>query len=191
MLDEQLSIPVDEDLLGGCLGGRLDGVRVGSFDELAGLEAGRGPDQGDEVGCVHGAPAGLRGLDELERHRQPRRPRAVALRPALAARGVPGSIDELGGWSPPTRTVPLVSTVLGFVFGARGRDAANQRADQLAVRADTATSAAVTIAKKHGELDELFDTHPDLMRGALAPQYTALAGSTHPQVNPRAVPRAL
>ena len=47
---EQLSIPVDEDLLGSCLGGRLGGVRVGSFDEPAGLEARAGPDQSDEVG---------------------------------------------------------------------------------------------------------------------------------------------
>jgi hypothetical protein len=45
-------------------------VFIGSFDELAGLEAGTGPDERDEVGRVHGAPAGLRGLDEFERHRQ-------------------------------------------------------------------------------------------------------------------------
>ena len=41
---------------------------VGSFDELALLEPGSRADQGDEVGCVDGAPAGLCGLDELERH---------------------------------------------------------------------------------------------------------------------------
>jgi hypothetical protein len=33
---EQLSIPVDKDLLGGCLGGGVDGVSVGSLDEFAG-----------------------------------------------------------------------------------------------------------------------------------------------------------
>jgi hypothetical protein len=52
---EKLSIPVDEDLLGG----RGWGVVVGSFDEFACLEACAGADERDEVGCVHGAPAGL------------------------------------------------------------------------------------------------------------------------------------
>ena len=42
---------MDQDLLG-C---GVDGLAVGSFDELAGLEAGSGADEGDEVGCVHGA----------------------------------------------------------------------------------------------------------------------------------------
>ena len=67
---EQLSIPVDEDRLGGV------GLAVfgGSFDELAGLEAGAGPDERDEVRAVDRAPAVLGGLDELERHRQPRGP---------------------------------------------------------------------------------------------------------------------
>ena len=66
---EQLSIPVDEDRLGGV------GLAVfgGSFDELAGLEASAGPDERDEVRGVDRAPAVLGGLDELERHRQPRR----------------------------------------------------------------------------------------------------------------------
>ena len=44
---------------------------VGSFDELAGVEDGAGVDEGDQVGCVDGAPAGLGGLNELERHGQP------------------------------------------------------------------------------------------------------------------------
>jgi hypothetical protein len=65
---EQLSRPVDEDLLG-CFG--LAGF-VGSFDELARLERGAGPDERDEVRGVDRAPAVLGGLDELERHRQPR-----------------------------------------------------------------------------------------------------------------------
>ncbi|GED83205.1 hypothetical protein TNCT6_02900 [Streptomyces sp. 6-11-2] len=42
----------------------------GALDELAAFEAGSGPDEGDEVGCVHGPPPGLGGLDELENHRQ-------------------------------------------------------------------------------------------------------------------------
>ena len=41
---------------------------VGSFDKLAVDELGAGPDECDEVGCVHGAPAGLGGLDQLEGH---------------------------------------------------------------------------------------------------------------------------
>ena len=65
---EQLSRPVDED----CLGGVGLGVVVGSFDELAGLEAGAGPDERDEVRGVDRAPAVLGGLDELECHGQSR-----------------------------------------------------------------------------------------------------------------------
>ena len=37
--------------------------------EHAVLECRTGPDQGDRVRRVHGAPPGLRGLDELEQHR--------------------------------------------------------------------------------------------------------------------------
>ena len=48
----------------------VDGLAVGSFDELAGFEAGPGADEGDEVGCVDRPPAVLGGFDELERHRQ-------------------------------------------------------------------------------------------------------------------------
>ena len=53
---ELLSRPVDQDLLGGF---RL-GVLAGSFDEFAVDEGRSGADQGDEVGCVDGAPAVLR-----------------------------------------------------------------------------------------------------------------------------------
>jgi hypothetical protein len=42
---------------------------VGSFDEFAVLEPRAGADQGDQVGCVHGAPAVLGGFDEFEGHR--------------------------------------------------------------------------------------------------------------------------
>ena len=51
------------------------GVRclVGSFDELAVDERCAGPDERDQVWTVDGSPAVLRGLDELERHGQPRR----------------------------------------------------------------------------------------------------------------------
>ena len=38
--------------------------RLGVFDELAALEAGFGPDEGDEVGRAHGPPPLLGGLDE-------------------------------------------------------------------------------------------------------------------------------
>ena len=72
---EQSSRPVDEDLLGGCLLGVGDRVGhsgfVRSFDELALVERGAGPDQSDQVGGVDHPPPGLRGLDQLERHRDP------------------------------------------------------------------------------------------------------------------------
>jgi hypothetical protein len=55
-LDEQLSIPVDQDRLGGFGLGLL----AGPFDEFAAGEGRSGADQGDEVGCVDGAPAVLR-----------------------------------------------------------------------------------------------------------------------------------
>lgn len=41
-------------------------MSLGAFDEVAALEAGSGPDEGDEGRCVHGPPAGLGGLDELK-----------------------------------------------------------------------------------------------------------------------------
>lgn len=41
-------------------------MSLGAFDEVAAFEAGSGPDEGDEVGRVHGPPAGLGGLDELK-----------------------------------------------------------------------------------------------------------------------------
>jgi len=53
---EQSSRPVDEDRLGGF----LFGVLAWSFDEFAVDEGRAGADQGDEVGCVDGAPAVLR-----------------------------------------------------------------------------------------------------------------------------------
>jgi integrase/recombinase XerD len=53
---EQLSIPVNQDLFGRCGWG----VLVGSFDELAGLEAGAGADECDEVRRVHRTPTVLR-----------------------------------------------------------------------------------------------------------------------------------
>lgn len=58
---------MDRDLLGGL---RLWGV-VGSFDEFAADEGGAGADEGDQVGGVDRAPAGLGGFDELEGHGQP------------------------------------------------------------------------------------------------------------------------
>ena len=52
---EQLSRPVDQDRLG-CFG---LGLLSGSFDDFAVDEGCSGADQGDEVGCVDGAPAVL------------------------------------------------------------------------------------------------------------------------------------
>ena len=52
-----------QDLWMGVLGGlAVTSCFVRSFDELALVEAGAGADEGDQVGCVHGAPAcpGLR-----------------------------------------------------------------------------------------------------------------------------------
>ncbi|SPX79093.1 virulence factor Mce [Mycobacterium xenopi] len=42
---------------GGLLPGFLGGRFVGAFEEFAVLELGAGPDEGDQVGCVHRAPA--------------------------------------------------------------------------------------------------------------------------------------
>ena len=51
---EQLSIPVDQDLLRGLLRGCFV---VGAFDEFAVLESSAGADQCHQVGCVDRAPA--------------------------------------------------------------------------------------------------------------------------------------
>jgi hypothetical protein len=67
---EQLSRPVDQDRLAGF----LVGVLAWSFDEFAVDEGRSGADQGDEVGRVDGAPAVLRGLDQLDRRGQLGRP---------------------------------------------------------------------------------------------------------------------
>lgn len=45
----------------------------GLFDEFAVREGRAGADEGDQVWCVDGAPSGLGGLDEFERHRHPGR----------------------------------------------------------------------------------------------------------------------
>jgi len=57
---------------------------VGSFDEFAVDEGRASTDESDQVGCVHRAPAGLGGLHELERHRDPGGPRAGAFGDALS-----------------------------------------------------------------------------------------------------------
>ena len=59
----------------GLLGGRV----LGSFDELAIDEGRSGADERDQVGGVDHAPAALRGLDQLEGHRQPGGLRPVTL----------------------------------------------------------------------------------------------------------------
>jgi hypothetical protein len=56
---------------------------VGSFDEFAVLESGSGAYQSDEVRCVDGAPSGLSGLDQFERHRDAGCPRPRSLGDAL------------------------------------------------------------------------------------------------------------
>jgi aminopeptidase N len=50
------------------------GLVVGSFDEFAVGEGCAGADEGDQVRCVHRAPAGLCRLDQFEGHGQPRGP---------------------------------------------------------------------------------------------------------------------
>ena len=52
---------------------------VGSFDLFAVGEGDAGADERDQVGCVHHAPPGLGGFDELERHRYASGSRAGAL----------------------------------------------------------------------------------------------------------------
>jgi len=47
------------------------GVLVRSFNEFAVAERGPATDERDQMWCVDRAPAGLGGLDELERHGQP------------------------------------------------------------------------------------------------------------------------
>ena len=68
---------------------------VGSFDEFAGLEAGAGPDERDEVWGVDRAPAVLGGLDELECHGQPAArdpgPRVILVRCLTVAK-----VDSIG-----------------------------------------------------------------------------------------------
>ncbi len=54
-------------------------ISSGRSTSLPLSNAGAGADEGDEVGCVDGAPAGLGGLDELERHRDPGGPGAGSL----------------------------------------------------------------------------------------------------------------
>jgi hypothetical protein len=50
-----------------------------SFDEPAAFEAGADSDEGKQMRCVENAPPGSRGLDQLERQRQARGPRAGPL----------------------------------------------------------------------------------------------------------------
>ena len=70
-------------------------VNVGSFEEFALLEGGAGADQGDQVLGFHGAPAGLCGLDELERHRHAGRSHSGPLVPRCRSRTV-AKVDSIG-----------------------------------------------------------------------------------------------
>ncbi len=68
-----------------------------SFDELAVLELRTGADEGDEMGCVDGAPAVLRGHDQLVGHGQTG---GLRSRPAGDLGPVPdggeGGLDRIG-----------------------------------------------------------------------------------------------
>ena len=70
---------------------------VGSFDEDAVGEGRAGADEGNQVGCVHGAPAVLGGLDELVGHRYSGGAGAGSFRHALAQPdGGEGRLDRIG-----------------------------------------------------------------------------------------------
>ena len=76
----------------------LAGLFVVAFDEDAVLERRAGADERDEVWCIDGTPPGLGGLDELERHRDPSRPRAGSLGDALTQPyGRERRLDRVGG----------------------------------------------------------------------------------------------
>jgi hypothetical protein len=77
---------------------------VGAFDEFAVEEQGTGADQGDQVGCVDRAPAGLGGFDELEGHGQPGGAGAGALGDlGPVAHGGEGALD---GYLEPSNACP-------------------------------------------------------------------------------------
>lgn len=61
---------------------------------------------------------------------------------------------------------PLISTIVGYLFGAQGLGAAHQRADKQADRANSATAAAVDLASRHGLLDDLKANHPGILPGS-------------------------
>ena len=89
---------MDQDLLGDHDFLRFGGAAGRSFDEFAVVERRTGTDEGDEVWCVHRSPPGLRGLDELERHRQTGGAGARALRDlAPVPNGGEGRLDRIGG----------------------------------------------------------------------------------------------
>src|SRR5450759_2319249 len=88
---QDLWIGVSRDLL-------IASCFVGSFKEFALLEHRAGTDQCDQVRRVHGSPAGLRGLDELERHRDPGGSGTGSPRdPAPKPDGGEGRLDRVGG----------------------------------------------------------------------------------------------
>ena len=88
---------------------------VGSFDLFAVGEGDAGADEGDEVGCVDGAPAGLGGLDEFERHGDAGGSGAGAFSdPLPQPHGGEGGLDRVRG--------PEVAPVLGRVVEERHED---------------------------------------------------------------------
>jgi len=103
---------VDEDRLGGV------GLAVfgGSFDELAGLEAGAGPDERNEVRGVDRARAVLGGLEELGRHGQSRGPGSRAAGLAMAFKLIEAAQDRWRAVNGP-HLVALVRAGATFVNG--------------------------------------------------------------------------
>lgn len=91
---QDLWMGVSRDLL---IASRFVGrLVVVSFDEDAVLERRASTDESDEVGCVHGPPPVLGGLDELERHRDPGGTGAWALGDSLTQPdGREGRLDRV------------------------------------------------------------------------------------------------
>lgn len=70
-------------------------VGLGSLEQDAGLESSAGTDQGHRVGAGDRAPAGLGGLDQLERHGQGRG-RAAGTRVTLVRSLTVEKVDSMG-----------------------------------------------------------------------------------------------
>jgi hypothetical protein len=87
---------------------------VGSFDELAGFEA--GSEEGAEVRCVLRAPAGLGGLDELEGRGESGGTGAGALGDLGGAVPNVAKVDSIVIWSRSEGVLHIVDERLGPAF---------------------------------------------------------------------------